>query len=93
MIFKVEELEPNVHLIRGYRKEDDIKVCFSCVLHKPKDEKKWHLHIARSDVGSFKEAKKVLQYLENYPDGVFTYVSDDDWERFYKKYDFRKVDF
>ena len=93
MTFKVEKLESNVHLIRRYRKKDNIKVCFSCVLHKSKDEKKWHIHIAKSDTGSFKEAKKVLQYLENYPDGVFTYVSDDDWKRFYKNYNFRRVGF
>lgn len=86
MIFKVEKIEENVHLIRGYRKEDDIEFCFSCVLHKAGGAKKWNIHIAKSDTGSFKEAKKVLLYLKNYPNGVYTYVSKKDWERFYKRY-------
>lgn len=94
MIFKIEELEPNVHIVRGYRKKNDIEVFFSCVLHKEKDEKKWHIHIARSDKkGTIREVKKTLEYLENYPNGVFTYVSDNDWKRFYKKYNFKRIDF
>lgn len=93
IFFKIEKLEGNVHIVRGYRKEDDIKFCFSCVLHKAKNEKQWHIHIAKSDTGSLKEAKEVLRYLKNYPDGVFTYVSDDDWKRFYKRYNFKCIDF
>lgn len=98
MIFKVEVLGPTVHLIRTYRNEDDIKFCFSCVLHKSKSEKEWHIFIASSDKkGTFRETKKVLRYLKNYPSGVYTYVTKEDMERFYqrfcKKIDFKDCDF
>ena len=92
MIFKVGEIEPKVHLIRGYRKKDDIEFCFSCVLHKAQNEKKWHLHLATSDKkGAAGEVKETLKYFKNYPDGVFTYVSDTDWKRFYKKHNFKRI--
>lgn len=87
MIFKVEAIEPTIHLIRVYRKEDDIKFCFSCVLHKAKDDKEWHVNIASSDKkGTFRETKKVLRYLKNYPSGAYTYVTKEDMERFYKRF-------
>lgn len=93
MTFKVEKLEKNVCIIRGYRKKDDIKYCCVCTLHKRKDEMKWQIHGFMSDMGTSREAREVLVYLRNFPDGVFTYVSDDDWKRFYKRYNFRRLDF
>ena len=91
MIFKVEKLEPNVHLIRGYRNEKNIKFCFSCVLHKASGEKQWHIHIASTDKdevrkGAYKELKESLRYLKAYPSGVYTYVSKKDFDRFYKRF-------
>lgn len=86
MIFKIEKIEENVHLIRGYRKENDIKFCFSCVLHKASGEKKWNIHIASAKKGSPKEVKWALCYLKNYPDGTYSYVSKKDWKRFYERH-------
>lgn len=93
MTFKVEKLEPNVCIIRGYRKKNDIKYCAICTLHKKENETSWQIHGFMSDKGTTQEVKKVLAYLKNFPDGVFTYVSDDDWKRFYKKYNFKRIDF
>lgn len=92
MIFKVEKLEENIHLVRAYRKKDAIKYCFVCTLHKTKDRKEWQIKAAMSDRGSIKEAKKVFQYLKNYPSGIYTYVSEEDFKRFYKRF-CRKIDF
>ena len=92
MVFKVEKLEENVHLVRVYRKTDGMKYSFVCTLHKTKDSKKWQIKATMSDRGSIKEAKKVFQYLKNYPSGVYTYVSEEDFKRFYKRF-CRKIDF
>lgn len=92
MIFKIEALEENIHLVRVYRKADDKKYCFVCTLHKTKDIKEWQIKATMSDRGSIKEAKEVLQYLKNYPSGVYTYVTKEDFKRFYKRYCL-KIDF
>lgn len=87
MIFKVEVIEATVHLIRAYRKRDDIKFFFSCVLHKANGEKEWHIHIASSDKkGTFRETGEVLRYLKSYPDGAYTYVTKEDMDRFYRRF-------
>jgi hypothetical protein len=86
MIFKVEPIEENVHLVRAYRKSDDMKYCFVCTLYKAKNEKQWQIKATMSDKGTIKEAKEVLQYLKSYPSGVYTYVTKDDFERFYKRF-------
>ena len=92
MIFKVEKLEPNVHIIRGYRKKDDTEYCFVCTLHKAAGATKWQILGAMSDKGVGKEVVEVLKYLKNYPFGTWTYVTKKDFKRFYKRF-CKQIDF
>lgn len=93
MIFKIEILEENIHLVRVYRKADDKKYFFVCTLHKAKNEKKWHILGALSTGGTgIKTTKKVFKYLKNYPSGVYTYVTKEDMARFYKRF-CKKINF
>ena len=93
MEFKIQELEPTVLLVRGYKKPDDIKFDFVCTLHRKIGEKKWHIHGALSTVGTRDEAEEVFKFLEEFPDGTYTMVSKKDFERFYEKHYFVCVDF
>ena len=92
MVFKVQQLEKTVLLVRGYRKEADIEYDCVCTLYKPEGQKKWQVLGFMSKKGSPKEAKVVLQYLKNFPDGTYTYVSDEDFNRFYKKHNFKQIE-
>ena len=93
MIFRIQTLEPTVLLVRAYRKPEDIKFDFVCTLHRKIGEKSWHVQGALSTIGSRKEAKEVFKFLEEFPDGTYTYVSQRDFERFYKKHYFTCIDF
>lgn len=87
MIFKVEILNKEVHCIRGYRKEDDTKYAFGCVLHRPIGEKEWQVKITLSTTrGTRKEAMETLKFLKDYPGGTWTYVTKEDMSRFYKRF-------
>lgn len=92
MIFKIQTLEPTVLLVRGYKNPDDIKFSFVCTLHREIGEKKWHILGALTRNGSRKEVKETLQFLTDFPGGTYTYVSQKDFERFYKKHFFVCVD-
>ena len=86
MVFKVEKLEENVHLVRAYRKAGDKKYCFVCTLHKTKDRKEWQIKAAISSGVGVKTIMKVFRYLKNYPSGVYTYVTKEDFKRFYRRF-------
>ena len=95
MIFKIEVLEKNIHIVRGYRKKDDIPFCFSCVLHRKKkwynplfifSKTPWHMLIAMSSGMCGKSILEATRYLKNYPNGTYTYVSKKDFDRFYKRF-------
>lgn len=93
MTFKLQTLEPTVLLVRGYKKPEDIKYCFVCALYRKNENEKWHAHGALSTVGTKGEAEEVFTFLEYFPDGVYTYVSSEDFERFYEKRYFKCIDF
>ena len=86
MVFKVQKLEPNVHLIRGYSPKDDIKFCFVCTLYKATDKKQWEILAALSVGMGIKAIGETFKYLKTYPDGVYTHVTVNDWQRFYKRF-------
>lgn len=86
MIFKIQKLSSCVHVVRGYRKKEDIKYCSVCTLYRTKQGDSWNVLAAMTDGGNFKEVREVLNYFKNYPDGVYTYVTKRDWKRFYKRF-------
>lgn len=93
MIFKAQKLEDSVILIRGYRNNNDIKFCFVCTLYRSVNEKEWQILGALSRGCTIKETKEVFEFLKNFPDGTYAYVSNEDFERFYKRYRFKCIDF
>lgn len=93
MIFKIQKLNSCVHVVRGYQKEDDIKYSFVCTLYKKAVDDRWNILATMTDGGgTIQEIRETLNYLKNYPCGVYTYVSEKDWQRFYKRY-CRKINF
>ncbi|MCK5014032.1 MAG: hypothetical protein KAS66_09440 [Candidatus Omnitrophica bacterium] len=86
MIFKVEPLNKEVHCIRGYRKEGDAEYIFGCVLHRPKGKKEWQIKVTLSTGGTRKETMETLRFLRDYPGGTWTYVTEEDMERFYRRF-------
>lgn len=86
MIFKVEVLSEEVHCIRGYQKENDNNYIFCCTLHRPDGEKQWQIKATLSIGGTLKEVMEAFNFLKNYPSGVYTYVTKEDFERFYKRF-------
>lgn len=93
MVFKIQTLESTVLLVRGYKCQDDIKYCFVCTFHREIGEKGWNVHGALSTVGTRKEADEVFTFLEEFPEGTYTMVSEKDFKRFYKKHYFTCIDF
>ena len=92
MIFKIQKLEETVLLVRGYSNETTNKYCCVGTLYRPKGKKKWQVLGFLSDVRSAKKAKETLQFLKNFPDGTYTYVSDEDFNRFYKKHNYKQIE-
>ena len=87
MVFKIEALNDEVHCIRGYRKENDAEYIFGCTLHRPTGEKEWQIKVTLSSMGGTKkETMETLRFLRDYPGGVWTYVTKNDMERFYKRF-------
>ena len=92
MVFRVQQLEKTVLLVRGYSNDADDKYICVCTLYKPKGKKKWQVLGFLSNVGSAREAKETLQFLNTFPDGTYTYVSDEDFNRFYKKHNYKQIE-
>lgn len=92
MVFRIQQLEKTVLLVRGYSNGTDDKYICVCTLYKPKGKKKWQVLGFLSNAGSARKAKETLQFLNNFPDGTYTYVSDEDFNRFYKKHNYKQIE-
>ncbi|MCK4826104.1 hypothetical protein KA005_60720, partial [bacterium] len=94
MVFKVRKLGDCVCQARGYRKEENIPYVFVCTFYRPEGQKKWEVQAVLSSTrGTRQEVKEVSEFIETFPDGTFTWVSEKDFERFYKNHYFVCVDF
>ena len=93
MLFRVQKLGNKVRLVRGYSDGEEIKFCFVCTFYRESKDDKWQVHGALSSVNIRpRDVLATYKFIEDFPGGTYTYVSKEDFERFYKKHYFTCVD-
>lgn len=104
MVFKVQKLTKNIHVIRGYRLPKDERYIFVCTLcRRPflfriikygwKNRNKWQIVATLSKGGSPSNVMETVVFFKNYPEEVCAYVTNSDLKRFYKNRCFGRVEF